>query len=115
MKQTLRVLLAVVVLGVVMPATTPTQEVGEKLLLDNKVVTIIQYTFPPGFRGEEHAAIANEFAYVLEGEFTVVTQGRGKRIVKKGEVEYADKGTVHFSLNESKAPAVVVVVVLKEP
>jgi hypothetical protein len=27
----------------------------------------------------------------------------------------ADKGTVHFSLNESKAPAVVVVVVLKEP
>lgn len=115
MKRTLRVLLPMILLAMVIPATAPPQELNEKLLLDNNVVTVIQYTFPPGFRGEEHAAIANEFAYVLQGEFTVVTRGRGKRIVKNGEVEYADKGMIHFSLNESKAPAVVLVVVLKEP
>ena len=32
---------------------------------------------------------------VLDGEFAVVTKGQGKRIVKKGEIEYASKGTVH--------------------
>ena len=32
---------------------------------------------------------------MLDGEFAVVTKGQGKRIVKKGEIEYASKGTVH--------------------
>ena len=62
-----------------------------------------QYVFPAGFRGEEHAAVADEFAYVLEGEFTVVTRGR-KQMVRRGEVEYASKGTMHMSLNESTKP-----------
>jgi quercetin dioxygenase-like cupin family protein len=90
------------------------QEVGEKRLLDNERVTIVELAFPAGFRGEEHAAVADEFAYVLEGEFAVVTQGKGKRVVRPGEVEYASKGTVHYSLNETKKPARVLVVLLKE-
>ena len=56
--------------------------------------------------------MADEFAYVLEGEFTVVTRGR-KQMVRRGEVEYASKGTVYMSLNESTKPARVLVVLLK--
>jgi quercetin dioxygenase-like cupin family protein len=61
--------------------------------LDNERVAVYEYVFPAGFRGEEHAAVADEFAYVLEGEFTVMTRGRGK--------------------NESKRPARVLVVLLQ--
>lgn len=89
------------------------QTVTEKLLLDNEQVMVFEFIFPPGFRGEEHAAAANEFAYVLEGEFAVVTQGKGKRVVRKGEIEYASKGTIHSSLNEAKRPARVLVTLIK--
>ena len=109
--------LAVVTLGVVqvMTAGGGAQEVGEKLLLDNARVAVYEFTFPPGFRGEEHAAVADEFAYVLDGEFAVVTRGQGKRVVGKGGLEYARRGTVHRSLNEGRRPARVLVVLLKEP
>ncbi|MBI2493452.1 MAG: cupin domain-containing protein [Candidatus Rokubacteria bacterium] len=76
-------------------AADGSQEVGEKRLLDNERVAVYEFTFPPGFKGEAHAAVADEFAYVLDGEFGVLTKGQGKRIVKKGEIEYASKGTVH--------------------
>ena len=88
-------------------------KVAEKPLLDNDRVLVVEYTFPAGFRGDEHAAIANEFAYVIDGEFTVVTRGQGRRVVRAGEIEYASKGTVHNSLNESRRPARVLVVYLK--
>ncbi len=91
------------------------QTVGEKLLLDNDRVMVYEFVFPAGFRGEEHAAVANEFAYVLDGEFTVVTRGKGKRVVKPGEVEWAAQGTVHQSLNKGKKPARVLVVLVKQP
>lgn len=90
------------------------QEVGEKLLLDNDRVVVYEFVFPAGFRGEEHAAVANEFAYVLDGEFAVATTGRGKRTLKRGEVEYAAKGTIHASLNETSRPARILVVMLKD-
>jgi quercetin dioxygenase-like cupin family protein len=88
-------------------------QVAEKPLLENDRVLVVEYTFPAGFRGDEHAAIANEFAYVIDGEFTVVTRGQGRRVVRTGEIEYASKGTVHNSLNESRRPARVLVVYLK--
>ena len=114
--------LAILNLGLVIPAGAPlapgttaeAQEVGEKALLDNERLTMIEFVFPAGFKGEEHAAVADEFAYVLDGEFAVVTRGKGKRVLRKGEVEYASKGTMHYSLNETKRPARVLVVLLKE-
>jgi quercetin dioxygenase-like cupin family protein len=87
--------------------------VTERPVLDNDRVTLVEYTFPAGFKGEEHAAFANELAYVLSGEFTVTTRGRGARVLRRGEVEYASKGTVHTSSNDGAAPAVVLVVILK--
>jgi quercetin dioxygenase-like cupin family protein len=88
--------------------------VGEKVLLDNERVMMIEFVFPAGFKGEEHAAVADEFAYVLDGEFAVVTKGKGKRKLRPGEVEYAAKGTVHYSLNETAKPSRVLVVLLKD-
>jgi len=109
-----RVLPVVLLVAVVTaPGTARTADVAEKVLLDNERVTVIEYVFPPGFQGEEHAAIADEFAYVLDGAFTVITHGRGRRVVRPGEVEYAKKGTVHRSLNETARPARVLVVLLK--
>jgi quercetin dioxygenase-like cupin family protein len=87
---------------------------GDKTLIDNEHVLVMEYVFPTGFKGEEHEAPVNEFAYVLDGEFAVVTKGKGKTVVKKGQVEYAPKGTVHYSVNETRRPARVLVVLLKE-
>ncbi|HEU5194760.1 MAG TPA: cupin domain-containing protein [Methylomirabilota bacterium] len=88
--------------------------VEEKKLLDNERVTLYEFVFPPGFKGDEHEAPVDEFAYVLDGEFGVVTKGKGKRVVRRGEVEWAPKGVIHYSVNESKKPARVLVVLLKE-
>ena len=96
-----------------LPLAVAADAVGEKVLLDNARVMMIEYVFPAGFKGEEHAAVADEFAYVLEGEFAVVTKGQGKRTLRPGEVEYAGKGTLHYSLNETGKPARVLVVLLK--
>ena len=118
---TVGAMLAVVAVVVIVPGAgrmpvgvAAAHEVTEKTLLDNERVTMIELVFPAGFKGEEHSAVADEFAYVLEGEFAVVTKGRGKRVLGKGEVEYASKGTVHYSLNEGKKPARVLVVLLKD-
>jgi quercetin dioxygenase-like cupin family protein len=89
-------------------------QVEEKRLLDNERVQMFEFVFPPGFKGEEHEAPVDEFAYVLDGQFGVVTKGKGKRVVRQGEVEWAPRGVVHYSVNESKRPARVLVVLLKE-
>jgi quercetin dioxygenase-like cupin family protein len=88
--------------------------VESRRLLDNNRLVMLEYVFPAGFKGEEHAAVADEFAYVLDGEFAVVTKGQGKRTLRPGEVEYAEKGTIHYSLNETGKPSRVLVVLLKE-
>jgi quercetin dioxygenase-like cupin family protein len=51
---------------------------------------------------------------VLEGEFAVITKGKGKSRVTAGQVEWAPRGAVHYSVNETKKPARVLVVLLKE-
>ena len=104
---------ALLVAGVPGLGAGPAQ-VEDRRLLDNDRVAIHEFVFPPGFRGEEHEAPVDEFAYVVEGELGVVTKGRGKRVVRAGEVEWAPRGIVHYSVNESTKPARVVVVLLKE-
>ena len=117
MRRSVAFLVAVIIvffLAGLFPSAGRSADVEEKKVLDNERVAVYEYVFPAGFRGEEHAAVADEFAYVLDGEFAVVTRGRGKQVVRRGEVEYASKGTVHMSLNETKKPARVLVVLLKE-
>src|SRR5262249_10089692 len=111
---------AVLFLAIMIPASgrgprlAAAQEGAEEAPADKERVSMVELVFPAGFRGEEHAAVADEFAYVLDGEFAVVTKGKGKRVLRRGEVEYASKGTIHYSLNETKRPARVLVVLLKE-
>jgi quercetin dioxygenase-like cupin family protein len=113
-------LVGLVFLGLLVPASArrggvaAADDVAEKTLLDNAQVLVMEYVFPAGFKGHEHEAPVNEFAYVLDGEFSVVTKGIGKKVVKKGQIEFAPKGTIHYSLNESRRPARVLVVFLKE-
>ncbi|MEK7879364.1 MAG: cupin domain-containing protein [candidate division NC10 bacterium] len=90
------------------------QEVTEKVLLDNETVKVSEMTFPPGFRGHAHPAPVNEMAYVLEGEFTLISVPDGKRLLKSGGVDWAPKGTVHSSRNDSAKPAKVLVIFFKE-
>ena len=80
--------IALVVLAALVPSAGRGSEVEERRVLDNERVAVYEYVFPAGFRGDEHAAVADEFAYVLEGEFTVVTRGKGRQVVRRGEVEY---------------------------
>ena len=95
------------------PAGAPTAQVEERKVLENERVLVMEFVFPPGFRGEEHEAPVDEFAYVLDGEFAVITKGKGTRRVRAGELEWAPKGVVHYSVNETKKPARVLVVLLK--
>ena len=103
-----------VLLLLAVPRTGPTADVTEKKLLENERVMVAEYVFPAGFRGDEHEAPVDEFAYVLEGEFAVITKGKGKSRVTAGQVEWAPRGAVHYSVNETKKPARVLVVLLKE-
>ncbi|HET7343326.1 MAG TPA: cupin domain-containing protein [Methylomirabilota bacterium] len=89
-------------------------QVEEKRVLSNEAVEVMEFVFPPGFKGEEHEAPASELGYVLDGELAVVTRGRGKQVVHRGEAVWASRGDVHYSLNESKKPARLLVVLLKE-
>jgi quercetin dioxygenase-like cupin family protein len=95
------------------PARGTTAQVEEKTLVENDRVLVMEFVFPAGFRGEEHEAPVDEFAYVVEGEFAVITKGKGKQRVRAGEVEWAPKGVVHYSVNETMKPARVLVVLLK--
>jgi quercetin dioxygenase-like cupin family protein len=95
------------------PAGATTAQVEERKVLENERVLVMEFVFPPGFRGEEHEAPVDEFAYVLDGEFAVITKGKGTRRVRAGELEWAPKGVVHYSVNETKKPARVLVVLLK--
>lgn len=102
-------------LGLLLGGTVVTaQEVQENVLLDNETVRVSKLTFAPGFRGPAHPAPANEMAYVLEGEFTVISVPEGKRVLRAGVVDWAAKGTIHSSRNESAKPARVLVILFKE-
>ena len=89
-------------------------DVTERRVLDNERVVVVEYVFPAGFRGEEHVAPVDEFAFVLDGEFKVVTKGKGTQRVRPGEIEWAPKGSIHYSMNDTQKPARVLVVLLKE-
>jgi quercetin dioxygenase-like cupin family protein len=89
-------------------------DVEERTMLDNERVMVMEFVFPPGFRGEQHEAPADEFAYVLEGEFAVITPGDGRQRVRAGGIEWAPRGTIHYSVNDTDKPARVLVVLLKE-
>src|SRR5207244_10399584 len=54
-----RLSLPVLLFLLLVPASATTQDAGEKKVLDNDRVAVYEFVFPPGFKGEEHAAVAD--------------------------------------------------------
>jgi quercetin dioxygenase-like cupin family protein len=82
--------------------------------LPGRTRCVVEITFPPAFKGRAHPAPVNEMAYVLEGEFTVISIPEGKRVLKAGAVDWTTKGAIHSSRNDSTKPTRVLVILLKE-
>ena len=114
----MRAVLVLLLLLLVPSTAGPHGGVTERVLLDNARLTVTEYEFPAGFKGEPHAAVAHELAYVIDGEFTVLMLGPDRKVVRRvlraGDVDYAEKGTLHSSHNVGDRPARVVVVLLKD-
>ena len=54
--------------------------------VEGKEVIIKHFDIPPGFVGGKHYHPAPVFVYVLEGEFTIETEGKGRQTFKAGEL-----------------------------
>jgi quercetin dioxygenase-like cupin family protein len=67
---------AALALILVAPGVGPAAGVEQKVRVDNERVMVVEFVFPAGFRGEEHEAPVDEFAYAIDGEFAAVTKGK---------------------------------------
>ena len=54
--------------------------------VEGKEVIIKHFDIPPGFVGGKHYHPGPVFVYVLEGEFTIETEGKGRQTFKAGEL-----------------------------
>ena len=54
--------------------------------VEGKEVIIKRFDIPPGFVGAKHYHPGPVFVYVLEGEFTVETEGKKRQTFKAGEL-----------------------------
>jgi quercetin dioxygenase-like cupin family protein len=54
--------------------------------VEGKEIIIKRFDIPPGFVGAKHYHPGPVFVYVLEGEFTVETEGKGRQTFKAGEL-----------------------------
>ncbi len=61
--------------------------------------------WPVGAAVGDHTHPGDEYAYVLEGEVEVTTQGRGAKIYKAGEAYHNAKGVVHAARAVGDKPA----------
>src|SRR5215471_20568040 len=64
---------------------------------------------PNGVRSGRHTHPGEEVAYVLEGEIILAVQGKPPRTLKAGDTFFVEKGRIHETLNESGAPAKILV------
>jgi quercetin dioxygenase-like cupin family protein len=78
-----------------------------------EVVTHL-YSFPAGAVLPWHIhADAHEIAYVLEGDFAIEIEGKGKQTLKAGESFYLPPNALHRGMNVGKAPVKLFVVRIK--
>ena len=68
------------------PATSRSDQVEEKKLIDNAEVLVMEFVFPPGFRGRRaRGAGRTSSPTCSRGSLRVVTKGTGKRVVRRGK------------------------------
>ena len=77
---------------------TPGQEVVQAIV-----------DLPNGARSGRHTHPGEEVAYVLEGEIILAVQGKPPRTLKPGDTFFVEKSRIHETINESGAPAKILV------
>jgi quercetin dioxygenase-like cupin family protein len=81
---------------------------------DSKEVIAQTYTFPPGAVLPWHIhPDAQEFAYVIEGDFTFDRADRAPQEMKAGGAEYLPPNIVHRGMNKGDTPVKLFVVRIK--
>jgi quercetin dioxygenase-like cupin family protein len=72
------------------------------------------YVFPPGAVLPWHIhPDAQEFAYVIEGNFTFERADRAPQAIQAGGAEYLPPNTVHRGMNKSDKPVKLFVLRIK--
>jgi quercetin dioxygenase-like cupin family protein len=81
---------------------------------DSKEVVAQTYVFPPGAVLPWHIhPDAQEFAYVVEGDFTFERADRPPEEMKAGGAEYLPPNTVHRGMNKGDTPVKLFVLRIK--
>jgi quercetin dioxygenase-like cupin family protein len=81
---------------------------------DSKEVIAQTYVFPPGAVLPWHIhPDAQEFAYVIEGDFTFERADRAPQAIQAGGAEYLPPNTVHRGMNKSDKPVKLFVLRIK--
>ncbi|MGA7545965.1 MAG: cupin domain-containing protein [Methyloceanibacter sp.] len=81
---------------------------------DSKEVIAQTYIFPPGAVLPWHIhPDAQEFAYVIEGDFTFERADRAARQMKAGGAEYLPPNIVHRGMNKGDKPVKLFVLRIK--
>ena len=81
---------------------------------DSKEVIAQTYIFPPGAVLPWHIhPDAQEFAYVIEGDFTFERADRAAQEIKAGGAEYLPPNTVHRGMNKGDKPVKLFVLRIK--
>ena len=98
------------------PGTVTSQQLFvEPLAGDASKEVIAQtYVFPPGAVLPWHIhPDAQEFAYVIEGDFTFERADRAAQEIKAGGAEYLPPNTVHRGMNKGDKPVKLFVLRIK--
>lgn len=66
---------------------------------DSKTVIIKRFTLPPGHVGGRHSHPGSVYVYVLDGEFTIETEGQGRQTFKAGQLYKEPVGRVMQARN----------------
>ncbi len=87
---------------------------GEKVVFpkENQSVRALVVTMAPGEVTAWHQHHAPMFAYILEGEITVIYEGIGKKVYRAGEGLLEAMDVTHRGENTGKEPARVLAVFL---
>ena len=95
------------------PAQAPTMKrtvlLKEDLAMPGQELVQAIVDLPNGARSGRHTHPGEEVAYVLEGEIILAVQGKPPRTLKAGDTFFVEKGRIHETLNESGAPAKILV------
>lgn len=77
---------------------------------DSKRVIIKHFRLPSGYEGGRHYHPGAVYVYVLDGEFTIETEGHGRETLKAGQLYKEPVGRVMRARNSSTDDSVEILV-----